>query len=111
MIQVKARTAQLLGLRLKLSVALARIYSNRLSNGVTSFMISGIRAACALFLLVFLMFCLGLGMVSAQAPPPAGSNAANEMPSVTTVPAEAQPSQIGRASCRERVHIGVAPRA
>ena len=55
-------------------------------------MISGIRAACALFLLVFLMFCLGLGMVSAQAPPPAGSNAANEMPSVTTVPPEAQPS-------------------
>src|ERR1039457_158443 len=92
MIQVKARTAQLLGLRLKLSAALARIYSNRLSNEVTSFMISGIRAACALFLLVFLMFCLGLGMVSAQAPPPAGSNAANEMPSVTTVPPEAQPS-------------------
>src|ERR1039458_132005 len=91
MIQVKARTAQLLGLRLKLSVALARIYSNRLSNEVTSFMISGIRAACALFLLVFLMLCLGLGMVSAQAPP-AGSNAANEMPSVTTVPPEAQPS-------------------
>jgi STE24 endopeptidase len=52
-------------------------------------MISGIRAACALFLLVF---CLGLGMVSAQAPPSAGSNAANEMPSVTTVPPEAQPS-------------------
>src|ERR1039458_3697149 len=91
MIQVKARTAQLLGLRLKLSVALARIYSNRLSNEATSFMISGIRAACALFLLVFLMLCLGLGIVSAQAPP-AGSNAANEMPSVTTVPPEAQPS-------------------
>src|ERR1035441_4152523 len=92
MIQVKARTAQLLGLRLKLSAALARIYSYRFSNEVTSFMISGIRAACALSLLVFLMFCLGLGMVSAQAPPSAGSNAANEMPSVTTVPPEAQPS-------------------
>ena len=55
-------------------------------------MISGIRANCALFLLVFLMFCLGLGMAAAQAAPANGSNAANEMPSVTTVPPEAQPS-------------------
>ena len=53
-------------------------------------MFSGIRAACAVFLLVF---CLGLGIASAQsAPPSAGSNAANEMPSITTVPPEAQPS-------------------
>src|ERR1039457_6078519 len=43
MIQVRARTAQLLGLRLKLSAALARIYSYRFSNEVTSFMISGLR--------------------------------------------------------------------
>src|ERR1035437_8192732 len=92
MIQVKARTAQLLGLHLKLSAALARICSYRFSNEVTFFMISGIRAACALFLLVFLMFCVGLSIASAQAAPPAGSNAANEMPSVTTVPPEAQPS-------------------
>jgi STE24 endopeptidase len=53
-------------------------------------MFSGMRAACALFLLVF---CLGLGIAAAQsAPPSAGSNAANEMPSITTVPPEAQPS-------------------
>src|ERR1035438_7259645 len=89
---IQARTVQLLGLRLKLSAALARIYSYRFSNEVTSFMISGIRAACALFLLVFLMFCLGLGMVSAQAPTGRSSDWANEMPSVTTVPPEAQPS-------------------
>jgi STE24 endopeptidase len=56
-------------------------------------MFFGMRAACALFLLVFLMFCLGLGIAAAQsAPPSAGSNAANEMPSITTVPPEAQPS-------------------
>src|ERR1039458_5461134 len=52
-------------------------------------MISGIRANCALFLLVF---CLGLGMAAAQSATTNGSNAANEMPSVTTVPPEAQPS-------------------
>ncbi len=56
-------------------------------------MISGTRATCALFLLVFgLVFCLGLGMAAAQSAPAADSNAANEMPSVTTVPPEAQPS-------------------
>src|ERR1035438_8835739 len=56
-------------------------------------MFSGMRMNCALFLLVFcLVFCLGLGMAAAQAAPPAGGNAANEMPSVTTVPPEAQPS-------------------
>src|ERR1019366_7748315 len=55
-------------------------------------MFSGIRANCALFLLVFLMFCLGLGMAAAQSAPANGSNAANEMPSVSTVPPEAQPS-------------------
>ena len=52
-------------------------------------MFSGIRANCALFLLVF---CLGLGMAAAQSATTNGSNAANEMPSVTTVPPEAQPS-------------------
>lgn len=52
-------------------------------------MFSGIRAACALFLLVSF---LGLGIASAQSAPPAGGNAANEMPSITTVPPEAQPS-------------------
>jgi STE24 endopeptidase len=55
-------------------------------------MFSGIRAACAWFLLIFLVFCLGLGIASAQSAPPSGSNAANEMPSITTVPPEAQPS-------------------
>ena len=55
-------------------------------------MFSGIRANCAWSLLVFLVFCLGLGIASAQAAPPAGSNAVDEMPSVTTVPPEAQPS-------------------
>src|ERR1035437_235488 len=55
-------------------------------------MFSGIRANCAWFPLVFLVFCLGLGMAAAQSAPPAGGNAANEMPSVTTVPPEAQPS-------------------
>src|ERR1039457_7128145 len=38
------------------------------------------------------VFCLGLGIASAQSAPPSGSNAANEMPSITTVPPEAQPS-------------------
>jgi hypothetical protein len=52
-------------------------------------MFSNIRATCVLLLL---LFCVGLGIVSAQSAPPAGSNAANEMPSVTTVPPEAQPS-------------------
>jgi STE24 endopeptidase len=55
-------------------------------------MFSGIRANCAWSLLVFLVFCLGLGIAAAQSAPPAGGNAANEMPSVTTVPPEAQPS-------------------
>src|ERR1035441_6564569 len=55
-------------------------------------MFSGIRATCTLFLLVFLMFCLGLGMAAAQAAPPADSTSVDEMPSVTTVPPEAQPS-------------------
>ncbi len=55
-------------------------------------MFSGTRAVCAWLLLAFLVFCLSLGIASAQAAPPAGSNAANEMPSVTTVPPEAQPS-------------------
>ncbi len=50
------------------------------------------RATCAWLLLAFLVFCLSLGIASAQTAPPAGSNAANEMPSVTTVPPEAQPS-------------------
>ena len=45
-------------------------------------MISQLRAACALALLVV---CLGVGFGAAQQAP--ASNAANEMPSVTTVPA------------------------
>jgi STE24 endopeptidase len=51
-------------------------------------MISGMRATCVLFALLFV---LGLSIASAQ-PAPASGNAANEMPSVTTVPPEAQPS-------------------
>ena len=50
-------------------------------------MISRLRAVCALS---FLCVCFGVCLASAQ-PAPA-SNAANEMPSVTTVPAAAQPS-------------------
>ncbi len=49
-------------------------------------MISQLRAACALALLVV---CLGVGFGAAQQAP--ASNAANEMPSVTTVPGAAQP--------------------
>jgi STE24 endopeptidase len=52
-------------------------------------MFSVMRAAVACVLLVF---CLGLGIALAQTAPPSGGNAANEMPSVTTVPPEAQPS-------------------
>ena len=57
-------------------------------------MVSGMRTNFALFLFAFffLVFGLGLGLAAAQAAPPVGSNAANEMPSVTTVPPEAQPS-------------------
>ena len=70
-------------------------------------MFSGMRTNCALFLVVFLflVFGLGLGMASAQSAPPAGSNAANEMPSVTTVPPEAQPSaQLQRGRGHRRLH-------
>ena len=54
-------------------------------------MISRPWAACAR---LFLFVCLGLSIASAQQAPAASAsnNAANEMPSVTTVPAAAQPS-------------------
>ncbi len=51
-------------------------------------MISRMRATCVLFALLVV---LGLNIASAQQAPAPG-NAANEMPSVTTVPPEAQPS-------------------
>ena len=50
-------------------------------------MISRLRAACALSIL---FVCFGVGIAAAQPAPT--SNAANEMPSVTTVPPAAQPS-------------------
>ena len=50
-------------------------------------MISRVHRACALLIL---LLCLTAGSVSAQTP--ARGNAVNEMPSVTTVPQEAQPS-------------------
>ena len=50
-------------------------------------MISRVHRACALLIV---LLCLTAGSVSAQTP--ARGNAVNEMPSVTTVPQEAQPS-------------------
>jgi STE24 endopeptidase len=48
-----------------------------------------VRAACALSVL---FFCFALSIASAQPPSNTSNNAANEMPSVTTVPPAAQPS-------------------
>ena len=72
-------------------------------------MLSAMRANCALFFLVILTFCLGLGIASAQSTPPAGSNAANEMPSVTTVPAAAQPSPNFNADAATDAYMATIP--
>jgi STE24 endopeptidase len=71
-------------------------------------MVSAMRAKCAPFLLIIL-FGLGLGIASAQTPPPAGSNAANEMPSVTTVPAAAQPSPDFNADAATDAYMATIP--
>ncbi len=62
------------------------------------------RAACAL-LLLFLCFAVCL----AWAQSPADSNAANEMPSVTTVPAAAQPSPNFNADAATEAYLAQIP--
>jgi STE24 endopeptidase len=63
------------------------------------------RAACVPFIL---FVCFAACLASAQ-PAPAGSNTANEMPSVTTVPAAAQPSPNFNADAATEAYLAQIP--